>query len=58
MDKNIYVVIGKYGVDCFSNLTKLIKAYPVFNYFHLYYNFKRTQEIKIKDYSIWKLTIK
>jgi len=55
--KTVYIIIGKYGSDCFSNLTKLIKAYPLLTYHPIYDALKRDNTHTVGNYTILKLTI-
>jgi hypothetical protein len=57
MDKNVYIVIGEYGVDCFSNLSKLIRAYP-FTYHPVYDALNRGEEYINGKYRVIKTKIK
>jgi len=58
MDKSVYVVNGKYGTDCFSNLSKLIRAYPLFTYHPVYDAIKRDKTYLKGDYIVIKVKIK
>ena len=54
MTRRVYIIIGKYGTDCFSNLSKLIRAYPLFTY-HPIYDALHSSNTYIKgDYTIIK----
>jgi len=58
MNRTVYVIRGKYGTDCFSNLSKLIRAYPLFTYHPVYDALKLAKEINIEGYTITKTKMK
>lgn len=57
-NKKVYIIHGKYGTDCFSNLSRLVKAYPVFTYHPLYDALKLAKEVQSEGYTIIKTEIK
>jgi hypothetical protein len=54
----VYVVIGEYGMDCFSNLRKLSRAYPLFTYRQVYYALTKNKDITLGKYRVSKQTLK
>ena len=56
--KTVYIVISKYGVDCYSNLSKLTRDYSNLGYYQLYYKLKHTDTLTIQEYNIIKTQIK
>ena len=58
MERNVYIIRGKYGIDCFSNLSKLIKAYPLFTYHPIYDALNKNKELLIGGYHITKTKLK
>lgn len=58
MKQNVYIIIGQYGVDCFSNLSKLIRAYRLFTYHPVYDALNTTGVYEKNNFKILKLKIR
>jgi hypothetical protein len=55
---NIYIISNKYGIECFSNLSKLIRKYHYLGYYQVYYRLKEKGSLQIKDNLIIKTVVK
>lgn len=51
-------VVSEYGIDTFSNLTKLIKAYPNLDYRKVYYALKQRKEYKKDIWQVYRTVLK
>ena len=58
MKRNIYVLIEKNSVECYSNLTKLIKNAPELSYYPIYRALQLNSTTERKGYIVAKTILK
>ena len=54
----VYVIQGAHGIDCFTNLAKLIRTYNNLTYHPIYNALKNNGEVIKMEYQINKLILK